>query len=41
MRTIINEPCRRCGTGKLIVDRDPITGSADSICLACGSRRDL
>ena len=41
MRTIINEPCRRCGTGRLVIDRDPITGSPDSVCLSCGCRRDV
>ena len=38
MQTILDRRCRRCGTGKLYLDEDVVTGVVDSVCATCGDR---
>ena len=38
MLTILDRRCRRCGTGKLFLDEDVVTGVVDAVCATCGDR---
>ena len=38
MQTILDRRCRRCGTGRLYLDEDVVTGVVDAVCATCGER---